>query len=276
MRVAIQGVEGSFHDLVAHRWFKTTPIDLVTCETFSSVFEALEKNQADVAVVAIENSLYGSISEVYDLLLERGFSIVGELPEHIHQQLIGFADTHLEKVTHVYSHPVALNQCRTWLDTYLPHAERVEHHDTADSVRLIKEQDDRRSVAIASHRAAELHGLTILHENIEDEATNFTRFLIIERENRVVEKADKASLVLRTDHTPGALYRALGIFAKFDLNLTKLQSRPIRGHVWRYQFFIDVQATPDVLSQAIEHLRREGCETTALGCYRQHRDEDLN
>lgn len=276
MRVAIQGVEGSFHDLVAHRWFGSTPIDLVTCRTFAGVFDAVENDAADCGVVAIENSLYGSISEVYDLLLSRGFSIVGELPEHIHQQLIGFGTADLAQVTHVYSHPVALNQCATWLETNLPHAERIEHHDTADSVRLIKEQNDPNSVAIASHRAAELQGLTVLQENIEDEATNFTRFLIVERTARTIADADKASLVLRTDHSPGALYRALGIFAELGINLTKLQSRPIRGRVWRYQFFIDVQTTPDVLDQAVERLKREGCETTVLGCYRQHRDEDLN
>lgn len=276
MHVAIQGVEGSFHDLVAHRWFGSTPIELVSCRTFAGVFDAIENGAAETGVVAIENSLYGSISEVYDLLLARDFSIVGELPEHIHQQLIGFAGAKLNEVTHVYSHPVALNQCATWLETNLPDAERIEHHDTADAVRLVKELNDPQSVAIASHRAAQLHGLEILHENIEDEATNFTRFLIIEREKRSIEKADKASLVLRTDHTPGALYRALGVFAEFGLNLTKLQSRPIRGRVWHYQFFIDVQTSPDVLEQAVARLEQEGCETTVLGCYRQHKDEDLN
>lgn len=276
MYVAIQGVEGSFHDLVAHRWFGSTPIELVSCRTFTGVFDAIESGAAETGVVAIENSLYGSISEVYDLLLARGFSIVGELPERIHQQLIGFADAKLAEVTHVYSHPVALNQCTTWLETNLPTAERIEHHDTADAVRMIKELNDMHSVAIASHRAAQLHDLEILQENIEDEATNFTRFLIIEREKRSIEMADKASLVLRTDHTPGALYRALGVFAEFGLNLTKLQSRPIRGRVWHYQFFIDVNASPEVLEQAIVRLKEEGCETTALGCYRQHKDEVLN
>lgn len=276
MRVAIQGFEGSFHDLVAHRWFGTTPISLVTCRTFAGVFDAIENGAADCGVVAIENSLHGSISEVYDLLLERRYSVVGELPEHIHQQLISFPDIDLAGITHVYSHPVALNQCSDWLEANIPQAERIEHYDTADAVRLIKEQNDPHSVAIASHRAAELHGMKVLHENIEDEATNFTRFLIIERASRTIEKANKASLVLRTNHSPGALYRALGIFAGFGLNLTKLQSRPIRGRVWQYQFFIDVETTPEVLDKAIERLSQEECETTILGCYRQHSDEDLN
>jgi len=276
MNVAIQGVEGSFHDLVAHRWFGSEPITLVPCRTFAGVFDAIENGAADTGVVAIENSLYGSINEVYDLLLERNFSIVGELPEHIHQQLIGFSGTKFADITHVYSHPVALNQCRLWLEANLPGAELIEHHDTADSVRLIQEQGEATSAAIASHRAAELHGLKILQENIEDETTNFTRFLIIERDKHTPEKADKASLVLRTDHSPGALYRALGIFAELGINLTKLQSRPIRGHVWRYQFFVDVQASPDRLGQAASKLADDGCEVTILGHYRQHSDEDLN
>jgi prephenate dehydratase len=276
MNVAIQGVEGSFHDLVAHRWFGSTPIELVPCRSFAGVFDAIENGAAETGVVAIENSLYGSISEVYDLLLERGFSVVGELPEHIHQQLIGLKNTKLSEVTHVYSHPVALNQCNVWLEANLPQAELIEHHDTADSVRLVREQGDPKNVAIASHRAAEIHELEVLQENIEDEATNFTRFLIIERTRRIPEKADKASLVLRTDHSPGALYRALGVFSELNINLTKLQSRPIRGRVWRYQFFVDVLTSPDMLEQAATRLKTIDCEVTILGYYRKANDEDLN
>lgn len=267
MKIAIQGSTGSFHHLAALRWFGES-IEIVPCETFLGVFQALADLEADHAICAVENSLYGSINEVYDLLLAFKYPIVGELPEHIHQQLIGLPGADVSQISRVYSHPVALNQCREFLAEHLPAAEKIEYHDTAEAVALIKQLDNPTYAAIAGHAAAAHHGMQILQENIEDERTNFTRFLILDPSASEVAGANKASLILRTSHAPGALYRALGVFANLGINLTKLHSRPIRGQVWKYQFFIDIEADQRQLDIALSELSGLGCEVTVLGHYK--------
>lgn len=267
MKIAIQGALGSFHHLAAQKWFGSDA-EIVTCETFPDVFARLEDTQAEAAVVAIENSLYGSITAVYDLLVKHDYPIIGELPEHIHQQLIGYAGSKLEDITAVYSMAPALAQCHDYLTTHLPQATRIEREDTAESVAYIKSLKNPTLAAISSHAAALRYGMSVIQENIEDESANFTRFLVVQPHGSIIEHANKASLVLRTDHSPGALYRALGIFAGLGINLTKLQSRPIRGQVWKYQFFIDIEADKRQLDIALSELSGLGCEVTVLGHYK--------
>lgn len=267
MKVAIQGEPGSFHELAARHWFDDT-IELVCCETFAGVFDALAKKQADAAVCAIENSLYGSINEVYDLLRKHRFPIIGEVHERIHQNLITLPGADLREITHVYSHPVALDQCRTFLEEHLPEAERIQYHDTAASVEYIKRLDDPRNAAIASMAAAELYELPVANTAIEDMSTNYTRFLVMKADATPVEGADKASLILKTDNTPGALYSALGILANSGINMTKLQSRPIIGQVWKYQFYLDVEAAGQKLHDCISEMMNLGCEVSILGEYK--------
>lgn len=267
MRVAIQGELGSFHHSAALRWYGDD-IEIVACETFKAVFDAIKHQTAETAIVAIENSLYGSINEVYDLLLKYKIPIVGEIPERIHQCLIALNETaKLEKITHVYSHPVALAQCSDYLDKHLPNAERIENHDTAASVELIKKLGDTSAAAIAGPLAASLHDCPILQANIENHDTNYTRFLVLDPNNSAPNTANKASLVLKTNHQPGALHKALGVFADTGINLTKLQSRPIPGKVWRYMFYIDIEADKESIDQAIISLQGQGCEITFLGAY---------
>lgn len=266
-RVAIQGQKGSFHDDVARRYYPND--EIVPCDTFHDVFAALTDKKADVAIVAIENSLYGSIADVYDLLLTHYYQITGEHILHIHQQLIGIEGLQLSDITEVYSHPVALNQCREWLETNLPDAELIEHHDTAGAVAYVKELDSPYTAAIAGTRAAEMYGLPIIANDIEDEATNLTRFVILDPQANVSE-ANKVSLVLTTTHHSGALYEALGVFAQHDTNLTKLQSRPIRGEKFKYQFFIDADIDKDTLSQVVNELEALQCQVTILGHYQSH------
>lgn len=275
MKVAIQGTSGSFHHLAARRWFDGSPFEILPCENFSEVFSALKNNQADQAIIAIENSLHGSINQVYDLLLKYKFPVVGELPERIHQQLIGFENTELESIRRVYSHPVALTQCAEFLDEFLPQAERIEHSDTASSVALIKQQNNPKHAAIAGKTSAEEYGLEILKANIEDDPSNFTRFLVVNPNAEKITTANKASLALRTNHTPGALYRALGVFENLSINLTKLHSRPIRGQVWQYQFFIDAELNADKLQSVEKQLRAQDCQLTVLGHYRSAKTTDL-
>ncbi|HVI60539.1 MAG TPA: prephenate dehydratase domain-containing protein, partial [Candidatus Saccharimonadales bacterium] len=226
MRVAIQGEAGSFHHLAGRHWYGED-FEIVACPTFPAVFKALRTGKADQAVVAIENSLYGSINSVYDLISKHGHPIVGELSERIHQHMIGLPGTKAKAVKAVVSHPVALEQCSDFLDRFLPKATRTEYYDTAAAAQLVKTRGDQRYVAIASGLAAELAGLPVLLRNIENDPHNYTRFVVVAPDGRVPAGANKASLVLQTSHKPGALYAALGVFAAAGINLTKLQSRPI-------------------------------------------------
>jgi prephenate dehydratase len=263
-QIAIQGQKGSFHDDVARHYFPES--DIVPCDTFHDVFAAMSTEKADIAIVAIENSLYGSIADVYDLLLAHDYKITSEHILHIHQQLIGIAGSQLSEITEVYSHPVALNQCREWLETHLPDAELIEHHDTAGAVAYVKELDSPYAAAIAGERAAELYEMFIIERDIEDEKTNLTRFVILDP-SQAIAHPDKASIVLTTKHHSGALYEALGVFAEHNANLTKLQSRPIRGEQFNYQFFIDCDIDAAGLASILSDLQELGCSVILLGHY---------
>jgi prephenate dehydratase len=273
MRIGIQGAAGSFHHIAAEHWFggdntqKAQEHDYYYGETFEDVFKALENKEIASAVVAIENSRYGSISEVYDLLLRYNFPIVGEVAEQIHQQLIALPGSKIADIRQVFSHPVALGQTSHFLDNILKNTEKIEYYDTAAAVEHIKVLGNKQNAAIAGHLAAEIHDMAIIAPNIEDEKQNYTRFLIIQRSAARIKDANKASLVLQTEHKAGSLYRAMGIFAKRNLNLTKLQSRPIGGKVWKYHFYVDVEVTGDILGESVDELTKDGCKVTVLGQY---------
>lgn len=268
IKVSIQGQQGSFHDEATKQFFGRN-IEIVPAETFADTFQALANGRADHAIVAIENSLFGSINEVYDLLLKHKFWISGEVYSRIEQCLIGLAGTQHELINEVYSHPVALAQCDHYLETQLPHAKRFEHHDTAGSVADIKAWNDPSKVAIASQTAAKLYGLEVLAKDIETNKVNYTRFVVLEKVRPYTSRSNKTSLILTTTDKPGALYHALGAFAKSGINLTKLQSRPIIGRAWHYVFYVDVAGNPneEPLLSAFKELERQDCEVTLLGSY---------
>lgn len=267
--IAIQGAKASFHDIAAAQYFGEDSQRLF-CGTFSDTFAALKNGEADFAVSAIENSLYGSINEVYDLLLAHDFSIIGEVYLRIEQCLIGVPGAAKDGITEVHSHPVALAQCERYLDASLPNAERMESHDTADSVAMIAALQDPAIAAIAGRQAAALYGMEILAGSIETDSENYTRFVVLSRESGAQEAATKTSLVLRTNHTAGALYNALGSFAKRGVNLTKLQSRRIIGTAWKYVFYVDVAIGADeqAFTEAVNELKTQQCQVTILGSYR--------
>jgi prephenate dehydratase len=267
MRVTIQGENGSFHHEAAKKWFGSD-VELVPAETFIDVFGILNRHGADTAVVAVENSLYGSIDPVLDLIEKHHYPIVGEVFLRIEQQLISLPGTLLKNVERVYSHPVALAQCVTYLDKYMPHAERVEYHDTASSVGLIKELGSTTAVAIAGRGAAALHGLPILVENIEDNKENFTRFLVLDPRGNHEKQTNKVSFLLTTPHHPGALAKVLSIFATSEANLTKLESRPIIGTPWKYRFYIDIETSAEQFEQARQIIEKDGASITVLGLYK--------
>lgn len=266
MRVAIQGEEGSYHHQVTLGWFGDD-VQTIAAETFGDVFGALNRHEADAAIVATENSLYGSINEVLDLIEAHRYPIIGETYLRIQQQLITLPGATLQDIEKVYSHPVALAQCEHFLDVNCPAAERIEYHDTAASVEFIKQLGDPSCAAIASRVAAELHEMPILTPDIEDNKANFTRFLVLSPVEKVVKNADKTSLVLTTDHTPGSVARILSIFADNDINLARLQSRPIIGQPWKYRFYLDVEAAGEKLDRIIDIIRLDGASVTVLGSY---------
>jgi len=268
MRVAIQGELGSFHHMAAVDWYGPD-IEIVACETFKAVFETVKNKQAETAIVAIENSLFGSINEVYDLLLAYKIPITGEVPLRVEQCLIGNAHTSLRTITHVHSHPVALAQCSDFLDDSLPHAERIENHDTASSVALVMASEDNSLAAIASPLAAGLHDATIIKKNIENHDANYTRFLVLDPKAQSLKKPTKASLVIQTNHKAGSLYGALGVFAEAGINLTKLQSRPIVGRIWKYMFYVDIELENQDVQQTLDTLNALGCTVTLLGLYQR-------
>jgi prephenate dehydratase len=267
--IAIQGVQASFHDIAAQQYFGDES-GRIFCETFSDTFAALADGRADYAICAIENSLYGSINEVYDLLQSSELAVIGEIYLRIEQCLITLPGATLSDIREVHSHPVALAQCEQYLDTMLPGAERMEYHDTAASVEMIALGQQPSIAAIGSRQAAELYGMQVLAPAIETDAQNYTRFMVLAKQSSVVKGATKTSLILRTTHAPGALYQALGCFANRGINLTKLQSRPIVGKAWKYIFYIDVAVGSDEqrFVEAFADLQAQECSVTVLGSYK--------
>ncbi len=268
-KVAIQGTEASFHDIAARKFFgKDIAID--NTDTFKDVFEKLEQNHVDNAIVALENSLYGSINEVYDLLLKYRFWVCGEVYLRIEHCLIGLKQATIKDITEVHSHRVALAQCEEYLDTSLAAALRFEHHDTAASVADLKIWNDPHKAAIASKQASELYGMNILARNIETNKENYTRFVVLQQTKQKISKThNKTSLILQTNNNPGALYNALGAFAKQNINLSKLQSRPIVGNAWKYMFYIDIDhgIIQAKTKEALAELKQQGCNIVILGSY---------
>ncbi len=266
MRIAIQGEEGSYHHIAAESYFGSDN-ELECCETFAAVFDALQSGAADSGIVGAENSIAGTVHPVYDLLLKHDFFVAGEVYEQIHHNLITLPGADLKAIARVYSHPMALPQCSDFFDEFLPQAERIEYSDTAASVAHIKQLGDNSNAAVASSMAARLHDLPIAHTNIENFSNNVTRFLILSRNHKPADAADKTSFVLETPHEPGALWHALGILAAAQINLTKLESRPIPKQPWRYQFLIDVESAGKSLHDTVHKLEERGCNVRILGEY---------
>lgn len=268
MRVAIQGTTGSFHHQAVKAWLSDSDFTLIPAETFTKAFSLVETRQADIAILAIENSIHGTLTETLDLTEQYHYPIVGELYLRIHQQLIGLPTSTLADIAYVYSQPVALAQCSDYLATKLPNATPVDYHDTTASVAYVKQQNDPTLAAIAGVDAAKEYGLSIIDENIEDNQQNFTRFLVIDPNGTTPQGADKTSLVLTTTHTPGALAHVLTIFARGGVNLTKLQSRPIVGDAWNYRFYIDLETAGATLLELLAKVRQTGATVTVLGEYK--------
>lgn len=265
MNVAIQGQAGSFHDHVAAIWFKNN-YDILPCTTFTDVFNAYESGEADAIVCAVENTIYGSINEVYQLIEDCSAPIVGEVKLQINQQLVARSDATSKIITEIYSHPVALAQCRDYLTKHYPNAELIEYFDTAGAVEFVKSLSTNTAAAVASEQAATLYDLPVIAQNIQDNEHNHTRFLILQ-DTDTDPGANRAALVITTAHKPGGLAEVLNIFAQNGINLEKLQSQPIIGKPWEYKFYIVVDCAGDALRTVVERIEKSDHEVTLLGEY---------
>lgn len=271
LRVAIQGERGSFSEEAAIKLLGGK-VTVLPCATFPGVFSMLRRGQAERCVVPIENTLAGSVHENYDLLLEHGFWVEAELNLRIRHMLIAARGVTLRQVKTVYSHPVALAQCRNFFARHRA-LQPVPAYDTAGSVKMIVEQGSRDAAAIAGRAAAATYGARILARDIEDDIANFTRFLLVRRQAQTRPSADKTSIVFATAHVPGSLFRCLAAFALRDINLTKIESRPWRGRPWEYLFYLDFLGRPEISPgrQALSQLEEVTSFLRILGCYPRSR-----
>ena len=275
-KVAIQGFEGSYHDIATRLFFKDEETELICCETFAEVFDALAADNDVVALVAIENTIAGSLLHNYELLRGSGMAIVGEQKLRIAHCICCLPDEDWADLREVHSHPVALAQCETFLQSH-PELKAVQAEDTALSAKEIKEKQLRGHAAICSTHAAKLYGMRILQENIETNKHNFTRFLVVADRWRTDElkaevisrQANKANIVFSLPHEEGSLSAILSVFTFYRINLTKIQSLPIIGREWEYMFYVDVTFNDYTrFQQSINAVRPLTKELTILGEYK--------
>lgn len=242
-RVAIQGGLGAYHDIAAHNYFQED-LEIVPCITFKDIFVEADNDEQLLGVMAIENTIVGGLLQNHDLLKLNNMRIAGEHKLRISHTLSALPGQDIGDIKEVISHPMALMQCSDFLDT-LPNLKVVEHEDTALAAKDIFEQNLTGVAAICSERAAQLYNLNVIARSIETNKRNFTRFLILAHDNMVEEvrkseEIDKASLVFVLPHKEGSLSQVLSVLSFYDINLTRIQSLPIVGRAWEYQFYIDL------------------------------------
>jgi prephenate dehydratase len=266
MRIAYQGEPGAFSEAAARR--VDGEAQLVPCRSFEEVFEAVDAGPAGYGVIPIENSIGGSIHRNYDLLLAHELTIVGEVELPVVHHLLALSGATLEGLRRVYSHPQGLAQCERFLRS-LKNVEVIATYDTAGSAKMVADAGSTDAAAIASARAGDVFGLTPLASSIQDFEDNITRFLVIGRRAFPNAVPDKTTIVFTVPNEPGALFKALSVFALRGVDLTKLESRPIPGRPWEYLFYADLAAARDTLvcARALGHLAEFAPTLRTLGSY---------
>jgi prephenate dehydratase len=266
-RTVFQGEHGAFsEEAVFVMAGKSTRS--IACATFDSLFESVSTGQADYGVLPIENSLIGSVQNNNNNLLNSDLHIVGETQLRIIHCLIGLPGATVRRIRRVYSHPVALDQCRSFFEQH-PSIQPVTYFDTAGAVKMVASSGKRGIAAIASPLAAELYNMRLIRKSIEDRKFNYTRFLLVSRKHRSVKGKAKTSIAFSVADVPGALFKALSVFALRDIDLTKIESHPSRKQAWEYHFFVDfVGSTADKrIINALNHLKEIAHFVKVLGCY---------
>ncbi|MFQ5606376.1 MAG: prephenate dehydratase [Candidatus Zixiibacteriota bacterium] len=265
--VAFQGDHGAHSEAAAQKAFGAE-VATLPCETFAEIYQAVSSGTATHAMAPIENSLVGSIHQNYDLLLEWQLPVVGEVNYRVSHALLARRGASLEGINKVYSHPAALEQCREFFSAH-PKIKPILWNDTAGAVRMIADSSLVNAAALAGVSAAKIYDMQVLQENLEDQPTNFTRFLIIGRETEPFEGECKTSVVFSLKNEPGALFKCLSVFALRDISLTKIESRPMRQGGWQYYFYIDFadSAHSERGVKALDHLSEIAPFIKILGTY---------
>lgn len=279
-KVAIQGGVGAYHGIAAENYFEGEEIEIVPCNTFRDIFTSIKKDPNIIGIMAIENTIAGSLLQNNELLKENKLPIAGEYKQRISHCLAALPGQTIHDIKEVQSHPIALMQCTEFLDT-LPGIKIVEHEDTALAARDIARDNISGCAAICSTRAAEIYGLDILARGIETNKHNFTRFLIfgnrwIVDELQKDDVPNKASIVFTTPHTEGSLSKVLSVFSFYGINLTKIQSLPIIGREWEYQFYVDIKfASLERFHQSLDAIRPLTSDLKILGEYPEGKQSKL-
>ena len=269
-KVAVQGYKGCFHEEAAQAFYEGLPLDIVECDTFAQLYDALDQGRADAAVMAIENTVSGGLIHNFELLRKHKRRIKGEVYLRIVQNLMALPGQGLREIKEVRTHYMAINQTRDFFEHECPWMRLAESEDTAKSAAEIAEKGLRGVGAVASRVAADTYGLEILRESIETYKQNFTRFIVFDEELTVTEAdIDKASLCFTLPHKPGSLAQILTILSFYDMNLTRIQSLPIPGREWQYFFYADIKfGSYTRYRQALDAVRPLIEDLTVLGEYR--------
>lgn len=268
-RIAVQGIAGSFHEDAARKYFDEE-IEVVECKTFTTVCELIDADKVDFAVMAIENSIAGSLLNNYQLIRDYHLRIIGETYIHISMNLLVNEGVKKEDIEHIHSHPIALRQCMEYIEQFYPNAKLHEKLDTAASSKLVAEDKLRNAASIANLRSAELYNLKVLDTGIETNKKNYTRFLILSKHGNPTEGTNKASVCFEVGHFHGALARVLNTFAENKINLTKIQSVPKIGKPNEYTFHVDIEwEKGENYDKAIHQVLKSASSLSILGEYKK-------
>ncbi len=278
MKIGYQGVTGAYSEIAADIFAKESKLkkfETVGVYDFDTLFEKVDSGKLDYGLVPVENSLAGSIYKNFDLLGKHNLKVVGEVYVHVNHQLLVLPGTKKEDIKEVYSHYQALAQCEHNIKTYLPQAKVIEYFDTAGSAEFVKKGKDKSKASLASVKAGKIHGLKVLQKDFQDEKSNYTRFLVISKKyakftNHKPKDYFKTSIIFSGVNATAFLFKALGCFSLRDINLTKIESRPIPKFPWGYYFYLDFGGKYDdkVVMNALDNLREIATEVKVLGSYK--------
>lgn len=267
-KVAIQGIIGSFHEEAAQRYFNSEEVEIVECRTFRKVCQLVDSDEVDYAVMAIENAIAGSLLENYGLMRDFHLKIIGEIYIRIQMNLMALPGVKKEDLKEIHSHPIALKQCAEYIDATFGEISLDDNFDTAGAAKNIVKNQLHNVASIGNMRTAEIYGLDILDRGIETNKRNYTRFLVLSKQNEVTAEANKASICFEVGHFYGALARVLNIFAENEINLTKIQSVPIIGKPQEYSFHVDIEwENIDNYEHAIHKVLKNVSSLTVMGEY---------
>ncbi len=278
MKIGYQGVDGAYSQMAAEHFIKENKLNkaqVVGCADFESIFSKVENGEFTYGIIPVENSLAGSIHKNFDLLGRFDLKVVGEVYVHVNHQLLVLAGTKNEEVKEIYSHFQALAQCEYNIKKYFPQARVIEYFDTAASADFVKKQNDKTKACIASKKAGEIHGLKVSKKDFQDDKENYTRFLIVAKNyanftNHKPKDFYKTSIVFTGGNVTGFLFKALACFSLRDINLSKIESRPVPKSPWSYYFYLDFEGKYDdeKIKNAINNLKEIANEIKVLGSYK--------